>query len=327
MTHIMPKLTTIFVLLLTANSLSAQSMQTVRLNDRTSIEFVSVDQGREFIGRRDTFVARTSALERQFRLFSRQPVSIDHWLTSMQEGVRVWKQNEIDSLTKIIKDLGSKLLPFDLKLPERVYLIRVAGSVEANMPHCRGPSIVLPDRFFSKNSPQESILAHELFHVLCSHNPSLRNKLYAIIGYKPCNEIVLPKSLERRRLTNPDAPTIEHRIEITSADGEHFSAVPILTLDTDQYTGGVFVRHMRFQLMVVERNTQDQWVAKLIDGKPVLWDSNQVPDFQKQIGRNTGYIIHPEETLADNFSLLVAGKDGVPDPWVIEGMRKVLTEQ
>ena len=37
----------------------------------------------------------------------------------------------------------------------------------------------------------------------------------------------------------------------------------------------------------------------LATGEPVLLDPANVPDFHEQIGRNTKYIIHPEEVLAD----------------------------
>lgn len=43
------------------------------------------------------------------------------------------------------------------------------------------------------------------------------------------------------------------------------------------------------------------------------------------MGRNTGYIIHPEEILADNFKLLATGAENVPSPQILEKMRVILT--
>jgi hypothetical protein len=37
---------------------------------------------------------------------------------------------------------------------------------------------------------------------------------------------------------------------------------------------------------------------------------SKVPDFFRQIRDNTGYIIHPDEVLADNFSFIMLDKDG-----------------
>ncbi|MBK8557502.1 MAG: hypothetical protein IPL65_17900 [Lewinellaceae bacterium] len=35
-----------------------------------------------------------------------------------------------------------------------------------------------------------------------------------------------------------------------------------------------------------------------------------VPDFYRQIKDNTGYIIHPDEIIADNFSFIMTAKAG-----------------
>jgi hypothetical protein len=42
------------------------------------------------------------------------------------------------------------------------------------------------------------------------------------------------------------------------------------------------------------------------------------------VGRNTQYIIHPEEILADNFALLVLGETSIPSPVILEKMKDAL---
>ena len=64
------------------------------------------------------------------------------------------------------------------------------------------------------------------------------------------------------------------------------------------------------------------WRAVLVDGQPVLHEAS-VPDFHRQIGSNTGYIIHPEEILADNFAALVTGAE-VNDAWLTEAIAQTL---
>ena len=46
------------------------------------------------------------------------------------------------------------------------------------------------------------------------------------------------------------------------------------------------------------------------------------PDYFRQIGRNTSYIIHPEEVLADNFSMMVLGRKEIPNPEIVEAIRE-----
>ena len=54
-------------------------------------------------------------------------------------------------------------------------------------------------------------------------------------------------------------------------------------------------------------------------------------DYLARASLNTGYAIHPEETLADNFSLLVARRRGksekIAKPEVVDAIEKALTRQ
>ncbi len=45
----------------------------------------------------------------------------------------------------------------------------------------------------------------------------------------------------------------------------------------------------------------------LRDGDPLCHAPESVPAYLALARRHTGYIIHPEETMADNFALLVTG--------------------
>jgi hypothetical protein len=60
----------------------------------------------------------------------------------------------------------------------------------------------------------------------------------------------------------------------------------------------------------------------LREGDPVLLAISEISGFSEQVGRNTGYIIHPEEILADNFSLMVTGRS-VESPEVLRKLREV----
>jgi hypothetical protein len=49
-----------------------------------------------------------------------------------------------------------------------------------------------------------------------------------------------------------------------------------------------------------------------------------VEGFFEQIGRNTNYIIHPEETLANNFVHLMTGKQDLKNPEILEKIEAML---
>jgi hypothetical protein len=70
---------------------------------------------------------------------------------------------------------------------------------------------------------------------------------------------------------------------------------------------------LRFRLLALEETAEGLRASCLPSGMPRLLatgDPDQVKDYHEQIARNTSYIIHPEEILAENF-VLVAGKSNV----------------
>ena len=61
--------------------------------------------------------------------------------------------------------------------------------------------------------------------------------------------------------------------------------------------------------------------------QPVLASPEEVSGFFEQVGRNTKYVIHPEEILADNFALLILDEHNVPSPEILQKMRLILEQK
>ncbi|MEO6039797.1 MAG: hypothetical protein ABIQ93_15390, partial [Saprospiraceae bacterium] len=67
-----------------------------------------------------------------------------------------------------------------------------------------------------------------------------------------------------------------------------------------------FFGYVEFNLFPIVSNTDGSWQVQVKEdgfSSPLQMDSQ--PDFFRQIKDNTGYIIHPDEVLADNFSFLM----------------------
>ena len=218
----------------------------------------------------------------------------------------------------------------NLQLPTGVNLVKTSGDEEGGAPYTRGTTIVFPgleslggDEFVRK------VLAHELFHVLSRNDPEVRQQLYASIGFFPCGEISHPESLAVRRITNPDAPRNEYAIEVT-VSGETRTVIPILysrsaTYDVER--GGHFFEYLELQLLQIEPGAEGRaWAASEENGNPILFEVGDVVGFYEKIGCNTGYVIHPEEVLADNFALLVQGETEVTSPEILTKIKDVLIQ-
>ena len=60
------------------------------------------------------------------------------------------------------------------------------------------------------------------------------------------------------------------------------------------------------------------------NGQTVIYSIDQAEDFYQKIGKNTEYIINPEEILADNFAYLVTQKKNLPNPEIIQKIAAIL---
>lgn len=297
---------------------------------KSAVHFRCADrgQGARILGRRDVFVRSLSAFDRSARLRSAKPVSTQEFLRFVTAQAMDWTGGEKAKLTAIEDELAASLEPYARLFPKTITLVKTTGREEGDATYTRDSSIILPESYLNKSAAGlKKILVHELFHVMSRHHPKLRRQLYALIGFHPCNPVLLPPELAPRRITNPDAPLIEDWIQV-EAGGEKVKAVPILfsrspRFDPSKARG--FFDQMEFRLMVVERTPGD-WKAALRDGQPRLLKPGSVSGYWEQIGRNTGYIIHPDEILADNFVCLVLGRTDIPNPEIPQKMGRLMRE-
>lgn len=290
--------------------------------------FATVEEARSVLSAHDDFAKAVSAFDRQARLQAAGPVSLDDWLAFNAAQARPWSEEEQAKVSAALAALRPKLEKFRLPLPAQILLVRTTGKEEANAAYTRQAAIIIPDGVLQSDPDKlERLLAHELFHVLSRHDADQRRRLYAIVGFEPMDEIELPTEWNARRITNPDAPRIDSRITL-AVEGKSVVAAPMLFATPaafDAEAGGSLFKYLTFRLLVLERKG-DRWQAKLENGQPVLLDPREQPDYGRQIGGNTGYLIHPDEILADNFVLLVRGERAVKTPRILEAMGAVLAK-
>ena len=293
------------------------------------IEFVfaTAKQGRELLGRPDSYTSELSPFDRQVRTRKAEDPGTEDFLSFISSQVLDWPDDERRWATTAIKSLVKPIQKLGINLDEPVMLVHTMGQEESGAAYTRGKTIVVPrGQNGSQEKPPKKLMAHELFHVLSRSNPKLRDQLYATIGFQRATPIRLPKNLEPLKITNPDAPVIQHVIELKLDPIRSVKVAPVLFSKSKfnpNKKAGLF-GYLSFRLLEVEK-VNNRWVPKMENSEPIF-HSPATPDFQRQIGRNTGYIIHPEEVLADNFALLLLDGEA-KDPWVIEAMKEALANE
>ena len=298
----------------------------LRLSEKCSVRFASIEQGIAAITADDRFTRNLSRFDLQARLKTIGEPTLGQWKQLIAKEVRQWSDDDQARMTKAVEAVRDRLAKFTFPLPDEVILIATTGNEESGAAYCRGQHIVIPANVLQRDPGQiESLLMHELFHVISNQHPELRASLYAIVGFQECPEIKIHPSLKGRRITNPDAPAIDCIIKLQEGD-KTVRAAPILYSSTENFDpkkeGGMF-SYLLFRLMVV---TPDGAGWKPLDqaGRAVVLDPKNVPDFQEKIGRNTNYIIHPEEILADNFVHLLRQREKLVTPRIVEELQRVL---
>jgi len=297
------------------------------LTPSTLVKFADAGEAAMELGRKDAFVDSLSPFDRAARKKTDQPVSQEEFLQFVSQQALGWQGPEIGRLTRVLGRISNKIERLQLPLPSVIRLLKTTGKEEGGAAYCRGNNILISAKHAAAPDPVlERLLTHELFHILSRNNRKLRDSLYSIVGFRFCGEVAYPKELAARKLTNPDAPVIEHFITVT-AQGKPTPVVPILFSKEDNYDlrkGGEFFAYLTFNLLVVEQRGE-AWFPAYQESGPRLLDADEAEGFREQIGRNTEYVIHPEEILADNFVLLVQNARDVKTPRILEEMRRILT--
>jgi len=299
--------------------------QGIRLVKGCRVVFATTKQGVKHLRGRDQFITAMSLFDRQSRVGKSEAVTEADYLEFLSGHVLEWEPAERQQVALAFANMAKKLAAYDLPLPAEIVMIKTSGGEEGNAAYCRTNAIVLPKKMVSwQGNKLERLLTHELFHVLSSHNPELRAKMYKIIGFSTVKPIGLPKSLADRKITNPDAPQLDSVIKLDTADGP-VMATPILFAkwDYDDSRDDSFFAYLTFRLMAVQQR-EGIWVAVTDDGEPQLLDPKKTPSFTKQIGGNTGYIIHPDEIMADNFVHLIHRTKELKTPGIVKQLSELL---
>lgn len=307
--------------------LSVPGRAQIPLGNATSVLFASPRAGSDILAARDEYTARMSHFDRMLRLKSTERVDEATYFAHMASNTLAWTDTEKRRLEPLLRQLACALRDYQLPLPPSVLLVKTTGEEEVGQGHTRGNAIVIPRH--SLEDDDETLLfllAHELFHVMTRHDAHFRRAAYALIGFALGPEIQLPPLLAPLQITNPDAPRHDSYVSVR-VDGASVEVIPVLLSRSavfDPEIGRRLGRYWSLRLLVVARSAQGAPVPVLRNGAPVLLTINQVSGFFEKVGRNTKYIIHPEEIQAENFAFMVTGEP-VAEPRRVEALRRLLS--
>ncbi len=290
--------------------------------------FVSASEadGRTMLTAPDDFLRNLSPFDRAARLKTNGPINPTDFTNFVARQILPWSELDRRRLGELSQMVSNRLAGWSLPLPETIWLIKTTGEEEGNTAYTRGSAIIIPVQMLASELTRlERVLLHEIFHILSRRNSNLRDQLYAQIGFERCGPVTLPADYAARKITNPDAPISEHHFGGRAA-GRELHLLPVLFSREAAYRAGdtrPFFAYLEFRLMEIAEQ-DGHWQPVLQAGQPAFHQPAEVENFFTRIGRNTQYIIHPEEVLADNFVLLMLGDHDAPNPEILSRMSDTL---
>lgn len=179
----------------------------------------------------------------------------------------------------------------------------------ASVFYSRENSIIIPKNMLRQQLDEEftkSILK-EIFHIYLRQKYWKRVELHKVIGFYEIPELEIPEPLNDKLLINPNGVNYRYVIRnLGDINDSLYNAVPLIYMpDNEQYRSLSFYSNLEFSLYKV----RGEEVIINTDGSSTV-DMKTVQNFYEQIRRNSLYIIHPNEILADNFSILAFWRSG-----------------
>lgn len=294
----------------------------------TRVRFASVEEAKALLATPDEWMRATGAVQRRVLMGSSAPVTLEAFARWQADNVRPWTPEQRERWRRALAQLAPQLNRLQPALPPLLLLVRSSGLESAQTPHTRANAIVLPEQADQQGFSDAELLAHELFHVLSRAQPALATRLYALLGFEPVGELRWPPAWGNLRIADADAPHLRHAMKVRVGNGEKW-VMPVVVAAREQadFTRGETIEHlMDTRLLVVEPGAPNEATQPVLQhGQPVWHTLQQVPDFLQRLGGNTDYVLHPEETMADNFMLLLSGRT-VPNPALLQRLEQALLD-
>lgn len=288
--------------------------------NRFSFRFADKTQACNILTVSDKYIQNLSNFDLDARVGKRNATRED-LLCKIKQETRNFTKEEQDSIAKafsiLTDDINNKGL--DLPLPDNILLIKTSMKEEGGAAaYTRGDVICVGEDFLKKIDSRRlaKLLAHELFHIMTRDNKDFRKAMYEIIGFKVLgNEIKFQNDITSRFISNPDVNNYDSYVML-NINGRTSPYTMIIYSNRD-YSGGSFFDYVHIGLVPLN----NVYAPETIGGSTVILSLDDVPDFYNKVGKNTGYVINPEECMADNFSIAICGSTKeLPNPEIINNI-------
>lgn len=311
------------LVVLTGAGARADQTQVIPLAGGKAIHLLAGPEARAAIleDQRDPFYSLLTVIDCEVRLAEplpdvSAPARVGMVKKLFRDAVTEFTPAESAAIIAACRALAARIEPVCPEfIPREWKFVRTDGSEEASAAYTRADAIVLPAAKLAdglRGNPGDvapalaRLIAHESSHVFTRQHPEARERLYARLGFRHVGKIDVGEWLGARWITNPDGPTCEHVVRLRGPNGVEFDGALVIYSAAERYSptvGRNLFAYLRTGIAVVDEEGGKYRVRVKPGGEPVLFSLEEVQGFYEQVGRNTRYVIHPDEILAENLAL------------------------
>lgn len=297
----------------------AQTFRAATANE--AIDIVTAD---------DAYMRGLTPADLSIRLKLRDGGTVEQLKALFASGVTVWSEAETARLEALVARNREKLATLQAWLPDTVLFIKGSRSIDGGLPHTRANAIVFGPSLPATEAELDTLFYHELFHILSRRaSAATRDSLYGIVGFERCARVTLPPNLRGRGMSNPDVEDGAFTVEVNGGPDGTLHLMPYITANPERFDPmkPAFQSYLQLVFLNMTRGPRGACSLVTVTGANSIFSPAAVQEaLFKRVGRNTHYVLHAEETLADNFAFLMTGKSDVPDQWVIDKLRERLAQ-
>ncbi|WP_300792538.1 hypothetical protein [uncultured Bacteroides sp.] len=291
---------------------------------RISYRFATRAEAQMLITDIDNFTNKLNSFDINLRLGKNDGRKSELLRLAMNETLN-WGEDEKKKITDAFKSLQTKIDKQKLKInyPQEVILVKTSMKEEMNVAaYTRKNWIALGEKYINESTKEELeyLLAHEMFHLLTRSDKDFKKSVYSVIGFNVADrELFFPIDIIEKRISSPDIELYDSYAEFT-INGKKQKCSMIIYSQIPFSPEKTLSDYLSVGLIPLN----DDLIPIQNDGKTIIYDIEQAEDFYNKIGRNTKYIINPEEILADNFAYLLIQKKDLPNPEIPEKIAAIL---
>jgi|TARA_B110000211_G_scaffold50389_1_gene55162 hypothetical protein len=286
--------------------------------------FSTKKEAENLLGELDVYTSNLNEFELMAKLQVFRQVTVSDYLNHVKEQALDWDNELKELILGAIEEISNHLDINPMPLPKDVHFVLTTGLDEGFAAYTRGSAIFLNERIIQNHRNLSGLIAHELVHVATRNNGKWKDNLYSQIGFLPCDPPAFTPEFQKYVFSNPDAPRIEHALEVTYEGVKH-KVAPIIYTSQENYLGGNFFEYIEVGLFLIDgENATDH---HMYPEENRIIDFDDCQEFFENVGNNTNYLFHAEEILADNIADIYANRLDYESPEIIRKILQILNNE